>query len=92
MRIIITALATAALAFGVGAAQAQSNSAEANVKADTSMKAGSSMSAPKRKHTARHHRAPRYTTGIGSENNASAPGSVLPGKDRLQTKGFIEDH
>jgi len=85
MKIIVTAIAAAALCLGAGAAQAQSNSAEANVKAD------SSMSAPKP--VIRHHRKyHRHTTGIGSENNASARGSSLPGKDRLNSKAYIQEH
>ena len=93
MKMIVTAIAAAALALGVSAAQAQSNSADTNVKADTSMKADSSMSKPEHKHMARsHHRYHRHTTGIGSENNARAPGSRLPGKDKLNSKTYIQEH
>ena len=85
MKTIIIATAVAALALGASAAQAQSNSTEANVKADAS------MSAPKP--AVRHHRKyRRHTTGIGSENNASAPGSRLPGKDKLNSKAYIQEH
>ena len=92
MKIIVTTIAATVLALGVGAAQAQSNSAEANVKADTSMNSGSSMSTPKRKHATRQHKYRRHTTGIGRENNASARGSSLPGKDRLNSKAYIQEH
>jgi hypothetical protein len=87
MKIVITTLAVAALLAGAGVAQAQNTSTQADVKADTS------MNAPKHKHMARsHHRYHRHTTGIGSENNASAPGTRLPGKDRLNSKGYLENH
>jgi len=50
-------------------------------------------SARKHKHMARsHHRYHRQTTGIGSENNARARGSQLPGKDRLNSKAYIQEH
>jgi hypothetical protein len=86
MKVIVTAIAATVLLIGAGAAQAQPNmSAGADVKADSSVSI--------RKHTARHHRAyHRQTTGIGSENNASARGSLLPGKDRLNSKAYIQDH
>lgn len=92
MKILVTAIAAAALALGIGAAQAQSNSSDANMKADTSMKADSSASAPAHKHVAKSHRYHRHTTGIGSENNARAPGSRLPGKDKLNSKAYIQEH
>jgi hypothetical protein len=86
MKVIVTAIAATVLLIGAGAAQAQTNmSTSAQVKAD------SSMSSPK--HTTRHHRTyRRHTDGIGSENNASARGSLLPGKDRLNSKAYIQDH
>jgi hypothetical protein len=86
MKVIVTAIAAAGLLIGAGAARAQTSmSAGADVKAD------SSVSTPK--HITRHHRSyRRHTTGIGSENNASARGSSLPGKDRLNSKAYIQEH
>ncbi len=83
---VFIAIAATALLIGAGAAQAQNTS----MSAGADMKADSSMSTPK--HTTRHHRAHRHTTGIGSENNASARGSSLPGKDKLNSKGYLQYH
>jgi hypothetical protein len=86
MKVIVTAIAAAALLIGAGAAQAQNS-----MSAGADMKADSSMSTPR--HSARHHRTyRRHTTGIGSENNASARGSLLPGKDKLNSKAYLQNH
>src|SRR5690348_14766337 len=68
-----------------------SNNSDSSMKADSAMK--SERSATRHKHVAqRHHRYHRQTTGIGSENNARARGSQLPGKDKLNSKAYIQEH
>jgi hypothetical protein len=86
MRILIAAAAALAIA-GTGAATAQTTNADANVKREGAANAGAKTYVHKRKY--------RATTGSGivtRDNNASASGSVLPGKDRLNSKAYIADH
>ena len=90
MRLLITAIAAIALA-GTGIAAAQTGvSTGAGVKAEGAVNADANAKASA--HTRKH----RATTGRGGietrDNNASARGSLLPGKDRLNSKAFIEDH
>jgi hypothetical protein len=85
MKTLIAAVAALALA-GAGLASAQSSvDANANVKAGKTH-AGAKASAKKH----------RGTTGTGmhtgietNDNNASAKGSIVPGKDRLNSDAFI---
>ena len=87
--LLIATVAAFALA-GTGIATAQSSvgaDVDANVQNNTYV--GSKTTVQKRK---RH--APRVTTGSGIEtpdNNASARGSLLPGKDRLNSRARIEN-
>ena len=81
---LIAAVAAFALA-GTGMANAQAN-AGADVNVDQTH-VGTKAKVHKRK-----HHAPRATTGTGIEtrdNNASAKGSIIPGKDRLNSDAFI---
>jgi hypothetical protein len=81
MKIVIAAAALA-LAAGSSAAMAQTTTSGPEVKA------GATVHGTATSHPRRH----RYTTGIGAENNASARGSQLPGKDKLNSKAYIQDH
>jgi hypothetical protein len=83
MKIVIAAAALA-LAAGSSVASAQTANSSPEVKAGTAVHGTAT--------TPRQHRRHHYTTGIGPENNASAPGSLLPGKDRLNSKAYIQDH
>jgi hypothetical protein len=85
MKRYLIAAAVAALIGGTGAASAQYSSTDTHVKTKTDAQTST------RQHK-RHHRA---TSGRGIEtrdNNASASGSILPGKDRLNSKAYIADH
>jgi hypothetical protein len=83
---LIAAIAAVALA-GTGIASAQTSvDSNANVTAGKAH-VGAKTSVHKRKH--------RVTTGTGIEtrdNNASAKGSIIPGKDRLNSDAFIGAH
>ena len=85
MNHLIIAAAAVALLTGTGAATAQTANVGADVKVHGAADAKARASTQKR-----HHRA---TTGIETrDNNASARGSILPGKDRLNSKAYIADH
>lgn len=87
MKTMIIAVVAAFALAGTGVASAETVNARADVKAG-SVKADTKASVNKRKH--RSH----ATTGIGIEtrdNNASARGSLLPGKDRLTSRAWIEN-
>lgn len=84
---LLMAAATAFALSGTGLANAQAN-AGADVNVDQTH-VGTKTTVQKRK-----YRAPRATTGTGIEtrdNNASARGSLLPGKDRLNSESYIRD-
>jgi Ni/Co efflux regulator RcnB len=88
MKILLIA-ATAAFALaGTGIASAQTTNADI----DANVNAGSTHAGTK---TSMHkHRRHHGTTGSGIEtpdNNASARGSLLPGKDRLNSRAFIKN-
>jgi hypothetical protein len=88
---LIAAIAAVALA-GTGVASAQTTNVDSNAKvnagkAHVGAKTSTKASVHKRKH--------RVTTGTGIEtrdNNASAKGSIIPGKDRLNSDAFIGAH
>lgn len=90
--LLIATVAAFALA-GPGIASAQT-SVGSDVDLNARNTAHVGVKAPVKKH--RHHRA---TTGSGhrsygietNDNNASAKGSLLPGKDRLNSESFIKD-
>ena len=91
MKTLIAAVGALALA-GAGAASAQTSvDANANVKAGKThagAKAGARTSAKKHRSTT----GAGVSTGIETrDNNASARGSLLPGKDRLNSESFIKD-
>lgn len=84
---LIAAIAAIALA-GTGVASAQT----ANMDANANVQAGKTHTGAK---TSVHKRKHRVTTGTGIEtrdNNASAKGSIIPGKDRLNSDAFIGAH
>jgi hypothetical protein len=84
---LIAAIAAVALA-GTGVASAQTTNVDSNAKVNAGKAhVGAKASVHKRKH--------RVTTGTGIEtrdNNASAKGSIIPGKDRLNSDAFIGSH
>jgi hypothetical protein len=90
MKAFLIAAITAVALAGTGVASAQTNAGtDANVKAGKTH-AGAKASVKK------HHRS---TTGAGvstgietRDNNASAKGSIIPGKDRLNSDAFIGAH
>jgi Ni/Co efflux regulator RcnB len=88
MKPLIVAIAAMTIAgTSVAAAQADTD-ANANVKME---KSGTHARASV--HKRKHH---RHTVGRGGietrDNNASARGSILPGKDRLNSKAYVVDH
>jgi len=75
-------IAATALAFltGTGAAMANDEGT-----ADQRMKK------PVTVHHKQVRRSHSTTDGLGPENNAAAKGSLLPGKDRLNSRAYIQD-
>lgn len=88
MKILLIATVAAFALAGTGVATAQTSvGADVDLNARNNAHVGTHTTVQKRK---RH--APRATTGTGIEtgdNNASARGSLLPGKDRLNSDAFI---
>jgi hypothetical protein len=88
MKTLLVAAVTAFALAGTGMVSAQT-SGDANVKLHSS--GGVDANAK----TTIHKRKYRATTGRGGietrDNNASARGSLLPGKDRLNSESFIKD-
>ena len=81
----------AAFAFaGTGIATAQTSvGADVDLNARNTTHANTKAAVKKHKH--------RTTTGASTgietrDNNASAKGSLLPGKDRVNSKGYLVDH
>jgi Ni/Co efflux regulator RcnB len=87
--LLIATVAAFALA-GTGIATAQTSvGADVDLNARNTTHAGTKTTVKTHK-----YRAPRETTGTGIEtrdNNASARGSLLPGKDRLNSEAYIKD-
>ena len=84
MKILLLATAAAFAIAGTGMATAQTS-----VGADVN--AGYTHAGTKT-YVHKHRRKHRVTTGIETrDNNASARGTLLPGKDRLNSKGYIQD-
>jgi hypothetical protein len=85
---LIAAIAAVALA-GTGVASAQTS-----IDSNTSVKAGKTHAGAKT--SMKKHRSTTGTgvsTGIETpDNNASAKGSLIPGKDRLNSNAIIRDH
>jgi hypothetical protein len=85
---LIAAIAAVALA-GTGVASAQTS-----IDSNASVKAGKTHAGAKT--SVQKHRSTTGTgvsTGIETpDNNASANGSLLPGKDRLNSKAYIRTH
>jgi hypothetical protein len=85
MKITILAAAAALALAGTGFASAQTTNAGTDANANT--RAGG-VHVQGKAHVKRH----RATTGIETrDNNASANGSLLPGKDRLNSKAYLQD-
>lgn len=87
--LFITATAVFALA-GAGIASAQTS-----VGADVDLNARNTAHVGTHTTVHKHRSHVRATTGTGIEtpdNNASARGSLLPGKDRVNSRGYIENH
>jgi hypothetical protein len=84
----IAAVAVVAAAFSAPAALAQtSDTSNTAATADTTTKADTVTPAPKPRHV-RHHR--RYTSGSGLHSGSRV--TPLPGKDELNSKGYLVDH
>ena len=88
--LFIATIAAFAIA-GTGFASAQTSvGADVDLNARNNARVGTHTNVQKRK-----YRAPHATTGSGIEtrdNNASARGSILPGKDRLNSEAYISGH
>jgi hypothetical protein len=86
---LIAAVAALALA-GTGLASAQTSAgANADVKAGNTAHVGAKASAKKHRSTT----GAGVSTGIETrDNNASAKGSLLPDKDRVNSRGHILNH
>lgn len=91
MKTLLIATVAAFTLTGAGIAAAQSSvGADVDLNARNNAHAGTHTTVQTRK-----HHAPRATTGAGIEtrdNNASARGSILPGKDRLNSEAYISGH
>jgi hypothetical protein len=88
MKTLLIATVAAFALTGAGIATAQTSvGADVDLNARNNAQVGTHTTVHKRK----YHR--RMTTGIETrDNNASARGTVLPGKDRLNSKAYIADH
>ena len=90
MKTLLIGTVAAFALVGTGIASAQTSvGADVDLNARNTTRAHSKTTVHKRK-----YHAPRVTTGTGIEtrdNNASAQGSLLPGKDRLNSEHVIRD-
>jgi hypothetical protein len=87
--LLIAATAAFALA-GAGIASAQTS-----VGTDVDLNARNTAHVGTHTTVHKHRTHVRATTGTGIEtpdNNASARGSLLPGKDRLQSRSYIKNN
>lgn len=84
MKLYFVAAAIVALMAGTGNASAQYATSNTSVRANSDIQSTT-------RHKRHHHRA-TVGGGITRDNNASASGSLLPGKDALTSKAFIQDH